>query len=337
MMPANSDAISLAAVNAALQDIRQELGRALVGQDELVEGLLIGLLTGSHLLIEGVPGLAKTLAVKTLAQVIGGSFSRIQFTPDLLPADITGSTVYRPADQTFVDRLGPVAANLVLADEINRAPAKTQSALLEVMQEKQVTLSGRTHPLPVPFLVMATQNPIEQAGTYPLPEAQKDRFALCLRVGYPARAEEREIVARWGGGGEAPRVRQVCTPDRLLQLQTAVPQVHADERLAEYALDLVIATRPGAAAELSAAARQAGFAAAETLDYGASPRATLTLLASARARALLHERDYVLPEDLQSLAVPVLAHRLVLNFSAEAAQLTAAAVVRQLVRQIPAP
>lgn len=336
-MSAAHDATPFGAVGAALQDIRQEMGRALVGQGELVEGLLIGLLTGSHLLIEGVPGLAKTLAVKTLAKVIGGSFSRIQFTPDLLPADITGSTVYRPVDQTFVDRLGPVAANLVLADEINRAPAKTQSALLEVMQERQVTLSGHTHPLPIPFLVMATQNPIEQTGTYPLPEAQKDRFALCLRVGYPGRAEERQIVARWGGGGEPPQVRQVCTPDRLLLLQAIVPQVHVDERLAEYALDLVIATRPGFAAELSAAARQAGFAAEEMLDYGASPRATLTLLAAARARALLRERDYVLPEDLQGLAVPVLAHRLVLNFSAEASHLTAAAVVRQLVRQLPVP
>lgn len=320
-----------------LQEIRQEMARALVGQSELVDGLLIGLLTGSHLLIEGVPGLAKTLAVKTLAQVIGGSFSRIQFTPDLLPADITGTTVYRPADQTFVDRIGPIAANLVLADEINRAPAKTQSALLEVMQEKQVTISGHSHPMPVPFLVIATQNPIEQTGTYPLPEAQKDRFALCLRVGYPSRADEREIVSRWGWGGEVPLVRQVCTPARLLQLQASLAGIHVDDRLCEYALDLVIATRPGASAELSAASRQAGFAADELLDYGASPRATLTLMAAARARALVHDRDYVLPEDLQHLAVPVLAHRLVLNFAAETKHLTAEAVVRQLVRQLPVP
>ena len=308
-----------------LQQLRDELGKVLVGQTEMVDGLLCGLLAGGHVLLEGLPGLGKTLAVKTLAQAIGGSFSRIQFTPDLLPGDITGVQTYRPETNQYEVRLGPLNANLVLADEINRAPAKVQSALLESMKERQVSIGGQTMLLPEQFFVVATQNPIEQSGTYPLPEAQKDRFLLCIRLKYPSRDEEAAILDRMGESEQNLNVSEVVTLEDLKTWRKDLDGIHVDARIKGYILDLIAATRP-----------ENGMT-KELIDVGVSPRASLGLLACAKARAAISGRDYVLPEDVRRCAVDVLAHRIMPSFEAEARKLKAADLIEEIVRQVETP
>jgi MoxR-like ATPase len=304
-----------------------EVKRVIVGQDRLVERLLTALLAGGHCLLEGVPGVAKTLAANTLATAVGGTFTRIQFTPDLVPSDILGTRIYRPSRESFDVELGPVMANLVLADEINRAPAKVQSALLEVMAERQVSIGGRSHPVPDPFLVLATQNPIESEGVYALPEAQRDRFLMRVVVDYPTGEEELAILYRMGSG--RPTARPVLDPPQVRQLQQAAREVFVHHALAEYAVRLVLATRDPAGHGLPDVAAQ--------VAYGASPRATLGLVAAARALALLRGRDYVLPEDIRELAGDVLAHRLVLSFDAVADGLSVEQVVGRIVEAVPVP
>ena len=304
-----------------------EVKKLIVGQDRLVERLLTALLAGGHCLLEGVPGVAKTLAAETLAIAVGGTFHRIQFTPDLVPSDVLGTRIYRASKETFDVELGPVMANLVLADEINRAPAKVQSALLEVMAEGQVSIGGRTHPVPQPFLVLATQNPIESEGVYQLPEAQRDRFLMRVVVGYPSDADELGILYRMGG--VRPRARPILDPDRLLALQAKARAVFVHHALAEYVVRLVLATRDPARFGLPDLTPM--------LAYGASPRATLGLVAAGRAVALLRGRDYVLPGDILDIAPDVLAHRLVLSFDAVADGIPAETVVRRIIDAVPLP
>ncbi len=311
-----------------LQRISQAVHRRVVGQEYVVERLLIGLLTGGHVLFEGLPGLAKTLAVRTLADAVDASFQRIQFTPDLLPADVVGTTVYNQRTGEFVPHRGPIFAHIVLADEVNRAPAKVQAALLEAMQERQVTIGGATHALPHPFLVMATQNPIEQVGTYPLPEAQVDRFMLKVRVGYPTREDEKEMLRRMSSGVEI-EVRPVATPADILAAREQIAGLYLDDRIAEYVLDLVEATREPA---------RFGVPELEPLiEYGASPRATLALAACARAHAYLRARSFVLPEDVKAIAPDVLRHRVLTSYEAEAEEVTAEEVVRRILRAVRVP
>jgi MoxR-like ATPase len=324
--------------DAFLAPLREEIARTLVGQQSLVEALLVGLLTRGHVLVEGVPGLAKTLAVKTLSRAVGGSVSRVQFTPDMLPADLVGSQVYHPNDGTFAVEKGPIFANLVLADEVNRAPAKVQSALLEAMEEHQVTIGGETFPLPSPFMVMATQNPIEHTGTYALPEAQMDRFMLRAVVTYPNRAEERLILERMGHPRAFPPARQAATLADILAAREAVDRVRLEEAVEEYILDLVIATRPGCESQLSP--RQADFPRREyegRIELGASPRASLALHLAAKARAFLDARDFVIPDDVKAIAPAVLGHRLLPTYEAEAEGLDADELVRRLLRDLRTP
>jgi MoxR-like ATPase len=308
--------------------ITAEVGKVIVGQDEMVERLLIGLLTGGHILLEGVPGLAKTLAVRTLAQVVHASFSRIQFTPDLLPADVIGTMVFDQKSQDFHVKKGPLFANIILADEINRAPAKVQAALLEAMQEKQVTIGGTTFTLDEPFLVLATQNPIENEGTYPLPEAQLDRFMLKVRVSYPTRDEEREVLQRMGGSSGAP-VQALLQPKQILAARDTIAGLYIDPKVADYIVDLVRATRDPAAVGLADLKPLVAF--------GASPRASLSLAAAARAHAFLRGREYVVPEDIRALAPDVMRHRVVLTFEAEAESVTADDVVSRLLEAVKQP
>ena len=313
---------------APVQAALQQVARRIVGQESMVERLLVGLLTGGHVLLEGVPGLAKTLAVRTLAETISASFSRIQFTPDLLPADVIGTLVFDQKTQEFKVRKGPVFAHIVLADEINRAPAKVQSALLEAMQERQVTIGGTTFPLPSPFLVLATQNPIESEGTYQLPEAQLDRFLLKVRVQYPSREEEREVLLRMGSGVPIP-VDAVLDPAGLLAARQAVSQVYVDQKLIDYMVDLVRATREPALA---------GCADLRPLiAFGASPRASLALAQTARAHAFLRGRGYVIPDDVKAMAPDVLRHRVILTFEAEAEEMDADRVVSRILEAVPTP
>jgi MoxR-like ATPase len=312
-----------------LDRVAAEVHRRVVGQDAMVERLLMGLLTGGHVLLEGLPGLAKTLAVRTLAQAVDLSFQRIQFTPDLLPADVVGTTIYNQRTGEFVPHRGPIFANVVLADEVNRAPAKVQAALLEAMQEKQVTVGGETHPLPQPFLVLATQNPIEQVGTYPLPEAQVDRFLLKVRVGYPSRAEEKEILRRIGGVDDGEPVRPVAGAAEILAARAAAAALYLDDRIADYVLDLVHATRHPA----EHGAREL----APLIEFGASPRATLALAACARAHAYLRGRAYVAPEDVKAVAPDVLRHRVVTTYEAEAEEITPDDVVARILERVPVP
>ncbi len=311
-----------------VQEVLAEVRKRVVGQDVMVERLLIGLLTGGHVLLEGVPGLAKTLTVHTLADVLDASFSRIQFTPDLLPADVVGTMIFDTQHNAFTPRQGPIFAQIVLADEVNRAPAKVQSALLEAMQERQVTIGGATFPLPRPFLVLATQNPIESEGTYPLPEAQLDRFLLKVRVGYPTRTEEREVLERMSVSAAIP-VRKLAEPAQVLAARDQIERLHLDPRLADYIVDLVRATREPASVGLGQLTPM--------IAYGASPRASIALAQTARAHAFLRGRDFVGPEDVQALAPDVLRHRVVLTFDAEAEGLDADAVVRQVVAAVPVP
>jgi MoxR-like ATPase len=324
--PADRPAPETAAA-AALEQTLFEVKRVIVGQDKLVERLLVALLADGHCLLEGVPGVAKTLAASTLATAVGGSFSRIQFTPDLVPSDIVGTRIYRASKESFDVELGPIMANLVLADEINRAPAKVQSALLEAMAERQVSIGGRSYPVPDPFLVLATQNPIESEGVYHLPEAQRDRFLMKVVVGYPTDDEELGILYRMSG--ERPDARQVFDPDRLRALQKLTRKVFVHHALAEYVVRIVLATREPDRFGVGEITNQ--------LAYGASPRATLGLVAAARALALLRGRDYVLPADITELAVEVIAHRMVLSFDAVADGISAESVVERLVQAVPPP
>lgn len=315
--------------------LKAEMAETLVGQETVVDAMLIGLLTGGHILLEGLPGLAKTLAVRALANAVGGSFSRIQFTPDLLPSDIVGATVYLPEEQRFETRIGPIAANLVLADEVNRAPAKVQSALLEAMQEHQVTIGGKCFPLPQPFMVIATENPIEHTGTYPLPEAQKDRFMLQVRLQYPERDEEQQILERFGKNAALGVRKTVVTLQQLLEARAELDALHIEECLKEYLLDIVIATRPGERAKLSEAqqgkeTQKALSELAPLLETGASPRASLALLMASKAMALIRGRRFVLPDDVKAAARLALPHRIQLSFDAEAQKITANDLLEKL-------
>ena len=311
-----------------VHDVTAQVARRVVGQEYMVERLLISLLTGGHVLLEGVPGLAKTLTVRTLAETISTTFQRIQFTPDLLPADVVGTQVYEQSTGNFVIKKGPIFANIILADEINRAPAKVQAALLEAMQEKQVTIGGTTYTLDEPFLVLATQNPIEQEGTYPLPEAQVDRFMLKLRVGYPSRDEEKEIMRRMAGGAPIA-VESVASPQAILEARGRIAELYMDDRIVDYIVDIVHATRePGAA----------GLPDLEPLiEFGASPRATIALAQASRAHAFLRGRAFVTPDDVKAIAPDVLRHRVLTTYEAEAEEITAEEIVRRVLAKIESP
>jgi MoxR-like ATPase len=313
---------------ACLYRLREEIGRIIVGQRYLVDRLMIGLLANGHVLLEGVPGLAKTLSVKTLAQTIDASFHRLQFTPDLLPADLIGTLVYSPREGTFYTKKGPIFANIILADEINRAPAKVQSALLEAMQERQVTIGDETHPLPDPFLVLATQNPIEQEGTYPLPEAQVDRFMLKLSITYPSKEEERQILDRMASTAQHNGASAVIHTDDILRLRALVDQVYLDDKIKDYIIDLVFATREPSAYKLDLQ---------RLIQYGASPRATLYLTVAAKAHALLQGRGYVTPQDVKSIGPDILRHRVIVTYEAEAEDVTSDTVVKTIFDGVPVP
>ncbi len=326
----------VAEVSQPIAHLIDAVGKVVVGQREMVEGLIIGMLCDGHVLLEGVPGLAKTLTVSTLAAAIHAEFKRIQFTPDLLPADLLGTLIYSPKDGTFTPRRGPIFANIVLADEINRAPAKVQSALLEAMQERQVTIGDTTYPLPSPFLVLATQNPIEQEGTYPLPEAQVDRFMLKLRVGYPSRDEERLVLDRMssiasrGAGVEA---ETVVTPEQIVAARSVVDRVHVEEPIKEYIVEMIHASRnPGELEPMPD-----GTLLSRLIDFGASPRATIALLRASRAHAFLAGRGYVTPDDVKAVALPVLRHRIVLSYEAEARGMVSDGLVSMLLGRVAVP
>ena len=323
---------------AFITPLRNEIGRIIAGQENLIDRLLMALITGGHVLIEGVPGLAKTLAVKTLSQALNATFSRVQFTPDLLPADLVGTRIYNAETHEFVTRTGPIAANIVLADEINRAPAKVQSALLEAMQEKQITIGGERFPLPEFFLVLATQNPIEQEGTYPLPEAQVDRFMFKLSVTYPARDEERLVLERAAHPDWNDSAAPAATVEDVLNARKALDRVYLDEKLVEYILDLVIATRPGHRHNLSARQADADLQAVDTqLEYGASPRAAIALALAGKAKALLSGRAYVVPQDIKDVALDVMRHRIALSYEAEAENLTPDSIIKYLLEELRTP
>ena len=314
--------------SAFVDKLTSEVGKVIVGQKAMVERILIGLLTGGHVLLEGVPGLAKTLTVKTLADVLAMKFQRIQFTPDLLPADIVGTVIYNQARSEFVSKHGPIFANLVLADEINRAPAKVQSALLEAMQERQVTIGDATHKLPEPFLVMATQNPIEQEGTYALPEAQLDRFMLMIKVGYPTKEDERAIMDRMTATVKLG-AEQVVTPQEVAEARGVIQEVYIDEKIRDYIVNIVHATREPKAHGLGELS--------DFIAFGASPRASIYLNLAARAHAFLRHRGYVTPEDIKAIGVDVLRHRVILTYEAEAEEITAETVVRKLFEHVEVP
>jgi MoxR-like ATPase len=305
------------------------MGKVIVGQKHLVDALLIGLLSDGNILLEGVPGLAKTLAIKTLSQLIAASFSRIQFTPDLLPADVTGTLIYSQKDEKFMVKKGPVFANFVLADEINRAPAKVQSALLEAMQEKQVTIGSSTYSLPAPFLVMATQNPIEQEGTYPLPEAQVDRFMLKVVIGYPTLEEEKMIIRENISGEGLPQPTPVTTVEEIMRARKVVNEVYLDEKIEQYIADIVFATRYPDKYGLRELKEMIGF--------GASPRASINLAKAARAFAFIKRRGYVVPEDIRAVAHDVLRHRIGLTYEAEATNITSEEIVSKIINKVEVP
>jgi MoxR-like ATPase len=310
-----------------VETLLTELRKVIVGQKEMLDRLLIGLLSRGHVLLEGVPGLAKTLAVRSLADAIHGQFQRIQFTPDLLPADLVGTLIYNQKEGTFVPRKGPIFTNFLLADEINRAPAKVQSALLEAMQERQVTIGDTTYPLKEPFLVLATQNPIEQEGTYPLPEAQVDRFMLKLKIVYPDRKEEREILERMSKEDQ-PRASRVVETESILRARKVVEEVYMDDRVKEYILSIVFATRKPS---------EFGLDIGPLIEFGASPRATLFLAQAARAHAFIRSRGYVTPEDVKSVGPDVLRHRLILSFEAEAENVKPEEIVQRIFDTVEVP
>jgi MoxR-like ATPase len=314
--------------SAFVDDLLNEIGKVIVGQQQMVERILVGLLAGGHVLLEGVPGLAKTLTVRTVCDAISAKFARVQFTPDLLPADLIGTVIYDQKTGEFTSKLGPIFANLVLADEINRAPAKVQSALLEAMQERQVTIGDKTYPLPDPFVVMATQNPIEQEGTYPLPEAQVDRFMLMVKVGYPSRDEERAVMDRMTGPLTA-KAQPKTTPAMLLDARKVVRDVYMDDRVKDYIVDVVFATREPEKRGLKELA--------PLIEYGASPRASIALNLAARAHAFLRHRGYVTPEDVKAIGPDVLRHRVLVSYEAEAEEVQAEDIVRRVFEVVEVP
>jgi MoxR-like ATPase len=320
-MDMNTASAKIAAQKELVANIRDEVGKVIVGQEKLVDRLLLALITDGHILLEGVPGLAKTLSCNTLAKALGLDFRRISFTPDLLPADVVGTLVYSPKTGEFTPKKGPVFTNLLLADEINRAPAKVQSALLESMQERQVTIGDETYPLPSPFLVLATQNPIEQEGTYPLPEAQVDRFMFKCLVETPSMADERRIMQRFAESGEKPSARTVATPEAIASLREAIRDVYCDEKVGDYILGIVFKTR-------------------EKNPYvqnGASPRATLALNLASRGNALMRGRPYATPQDVKEVVHDVLRHRILLTYEAEAEGVTSDAVIDKILSEVPVP
>lgn len=313
-----------------VDSIKDEIGKTIVGQKYLIERLLIGMLASGHVLLEGVPGLAKTLSVKTLSQAIKTKFQRIQFTPDLLPADVIGTLVFDPKDSSFITKKGPIFSNIILADEINRAPAKVQSALLEAMQEKQVTIGEETFHLDEPFLVLATQNPIEQEGTYSLPEAQVDRFMLKLNIGYPTREEEREIMERMAVTNTNLDTNAVISPADILTARKVVDEIYLDEKIKNYIIDLVFATRePESYNNLGDLTR--------LIEYGASPRATIYLTIAAKAHAFIRRRGYVTPQDVKSIGMDVLRHRVIITYEAEAEEMTSEDIVAKIFNEVEVP
>jgi MoxR-like ATPase len=314
--------------SAFVEALFVETGRVIVGQKAMLERVLIGLLCNGHVLLEGVPGLAKTLTVRTFADALSASFQRIQFTPDLLPADLIGTVIYNQQTASFAVRKGPVFANIILADEINRAPAKVQSALLEAMQERQVTIGNNSFPLPQPFIVLATQNPVEQEGTYPLPEAQVDRFMLKVKVAYPSREEEKEIMARMGGE-TPPKAGKVITPEQIAKARSVMHQIYVDEKVKDYILNVVFATREPAKYGLKDLS--------DFIEYGSSPRATLALLQAAKAHAFLRHRGFVTPEDVKAIGFDVLRHRLSLTYEAEAEELTPERIIQRVFDKVEVP
>ena len=326
---------SLADINETIQEasswiglLRKELSKVIIGQQYLVDRLIIGLLTGGHVLLEGVPGLAKTLSVRSLAQAIDAQFHRIQFTPDLLPADIVGTLIYNPGDGEFHTKPGPIFANFILADEINRAPAKVQSSLLEAMQELQVTLGDKSYPLPKPFLVLATENPIDQEGTYPLPEAQVDRFMLKLKVGYPSKDEEKQILERMASTTPSLEVNAIIKPQQILETRPLIDKIYVDDQIKDYILALVFATRKPS---------EYGLNIAPLIQFGASPRATIALTIAAKAWAFMHGRGYVTPQDIKSIGMDVLRHRIIISYEAEAEAMTSEHIIQQIFESIPVP
>ena len=330
-----SDIINIKELNERIEreslfvdTLRNEMGKVIVGQQHLVDTLLIGLLSNGHILLEGVPGLAKTLAITTLAKAVDADFSRIQFTPDLLPADVVGTLIYSQKSEDFTVKKGPVFANFVLADEINRSPAKVQSALLEAMQERQVTIGDETFPLPQPFLVMATQNPIEQEGTYPLPEAQLDRFMLKVVVTYPKKDEERRII-RMNNSGEFPKAQPVLKPEDIVRAREVVKDVYMDEKIERYIVDIVYATRTPQDYNLG---KIANF-----ISYGASPRASISLAMAAKAYAFIKRRGYVIPEDVRAVCYEVLRHRIGLTYEAEAENMTTDQIISEIINAVEVP
>ena len=311
-----------------IRKLREEIAHVIVGQEQLVDRLLVGLLANGHVLLEGVPGLAKTMSVRTLAAAVQASFHRIQFTPDLLPADIVGTQIYNPQDSKYHATRGPIFANFVLADEINRAPAKVQSALLEAMQERQVTLGGETMKLPVPFLVLATENPIDQEGTYPLPEAQVDRFMFKVILDYPTETEERQILDRMAFTTAETEVKPVVSLEEIMQARKIVDQIHVDEKIRDYIVKIVLATRKPQDFKLDVK---------HFIQFGASPRATIFLTLAAKAWALLQGRDFVIPEDVKSIGPDVLRHRIILTYEAEAQAVTTDNIIKQVLNAVPVP
>jgi MoxR-like ATPase len=309
--------------------LSMEMGKVIVGQRHLVDSLLIGLLSNGHILLEGVPGLAKTLAITTLAEAVDAKFARIQFTPDLLPADLTGTLIYSQKKEEFAVRKGPIFANFVLADEINRSPAKVQSALLEAMQERQVTIGDESYPLPAPFLVMATQNPLEQEGTYPLPEAQVDRFLLKVKISYPKKQEERDIVRMNLAGGGLPHPNKIITPADIVRAREVVSEVYMDEKIEKYIIDIVFATREPAEYGLE---KLAGL-----IGYGGSPRASISLARAAKSYAFIKRRGYVIPEDVRAVCHDVLRHRIGLTYEAEAESVTSEEVISEILNNVIVP
>jgi len=319
----------IAKESAFVDDLLHEIGKVVVGQTYMVERLLIGLLGDGHVLLEGVPGLAKTLTVSSLAGAIGTGFQRIQFTPDLLPADLLGTMVFNPKEGSFSIKKGPIFSNVILADEINRSPAKVQSALLEAMQERQVTIGETTYPLEAPFLVLATQNPIEQEGTYPLPEAQVDRFMMKIKVGYPSRDEELEIMRRMAKTGAKSEIKPVVSPKQILDARAVLNALYIDERVEKYIVDLVVASR---------VPDEFGMGVLKPLiEYGASPRATINLNLAARAHAFLQHRAYITPEDVRSIAMDVLRHRIAVTYEAEAEEITSEDIVQRMLDTVEVP
>ena len=325
----------IAAQGELVTKIREEVAKVIVGQEKLVDRLILALATGGHILLEGVPGLAKTLSVNTLAKALGLGFKRISFTPDLLPADVVGTLVYSPKTGEFAPKKGPVFTNLLLADEINRAPAKVQSALLEAMQEKQVTIGEETYPLPKPFLVLATQNPIEQEGTYPLPEAQVDRFMFKCLVETPSKADERRIMQRFAEKSEPPAAAAVCTAEDVTALRDTLKEVYCDEKVGDYILDIVFKTR--LRADAATAGTPVEKELAQFIQNGASPRATLALNLAARGNALLRGRAYATPQDVKEVVHDVLRHRILLTYEAEAENVTSDQVIDKVLAEVPVP